>query len=183
MNVTERDTKKGVHWIYVLAGLYVLSAYIAPVMSYFMIKYAEDTLFPWVSLTIPISMGIVNSIVIPTNRYEIGRVRLINCALFIKLALVPLYIVGGLLNVLFFLLMFTPVVIMIFVSPMAITMLSVLGWLYMAGVAPYSLTYLLESGKLRVHNKTLCVIVAILQFFFVADVISVIIMAIKEKQR
>ena len=102
MNVTERDTKKGFHWIYVLAGLYVLSAYIAPVMSYFMIKYAEDTLFPWVSLTIPISMGIVNSIVIPTNRYEIGRVRLINCAIFIKLALVPLYIVGGLLNVLFF---------------------------------------------------------------------------------
>lgn len=174
--------RKQFHPIYLLALFYVISAYLVPVLFNHITEVAEEGSMPLWILAIPVILGAANFMVIKVTGKSIGRDRLLNCAVLVKYLLIPFYIGGGLLNVIFFLLMFTPVVIMVFVSPTVIMLLSITGWLIMAGAAPYFLAYLSESQKQKIHGTALCVIAGILQFFFVADVISVMVLAWKEKR-
>jgi len=79
------------------------------------------------------------------------------------------------------LLMFTPVVIMVFVGPAIAVSLSVIGWLGLLGAAPFSVAYIVRACKEGVHGKALSVFAVIFQFFFSVDVIFVIILAIKDR--
>lgn len=177
------EENKKFHWIYVLALCYVAAVYMAPVLSFLLGNNVEDgSNLPFYPIGIPILLGIINFIIIHAKKDSIGRVRLLKCAVLIKYAMIPIYILGGLLIAICLLLMFTPVVIMVFVGPAVAIMLSFIGWLYMIGTAPYSLAYISESRKNGVHGRILCRAAAILQFFFIADVISIMVLALKEKR-
>lgn len=97
------------------------------------------------------------------------------CTRIIKYALIPFYIVGGLSIAVALLLMFTPVVIMVFIGPTIALLLSAIGWLGLLGAAPFSVAYIVRAYKEGVHGKALSVFAAIFQFFFSMDVIFVII--------
>ena len=177
------EEHKGFHTIYILAALYVASIYLFPFLFFGINGSSSETsdLNAW-PLLIPVILGLINLIVVLLGKNTIGRTQLLNCTVLIKYTLIPFFIIGGLCIAVALLLTFTPVVIMIFVGPTVAITLSVLGWFALVGSAPYSIAYIVKSCKQGIHGKVLSVIAGILQFFFAADVISVIVLALKEKK-
>jgi hypothetical protein len=177
------QNEKGFHPIYILAGLYIFAIYMFPVI-YFTVNRKvgnENNLQMW-PLGLLIMGGLINLFVVITFKNKIGRNRLLNCTILIKYTLIPFYFIGGLAIVIALLLMFTPVVIMIFVGPMVAIVFSILGWIAMVGAAPFSVGYIRMSYKEGTHGKFISVLAGIFQFFFTVDVISIMILALKEKR-
>lgn len=177
------QNEKGFHPIYILAGLYTFAIYMFPVI-YFAVNRKvenENSLQMW-PLGLPIIWGMINLLVVIKFKNRIGRIRLLNCAILIKYTLIPFYFIGGLAIAIALLLMFTPVVIMVFVGPMVAIVFSILGWIAMVGAAPFSIGYIRMSYKEGTHGKFLSVLAGIFQFFFTVDVLSIMILALKEKQ-
>lgn len=177
------ETKKASGAIYIVPVLYVLGMYLLPVMlgGFRNIQGPSDTnLSDWL-LALPIILGLVNLAVVLILGEKISRGQLLICTRIIKYALIPFYFLGGLCIALALLLMFTPVVIMVFVGPTIAVLLSVIGWLGLLGAAPFSVAYIVRACKEGVHGKALSVFAAIFQFFFSLDVIFVIILAIKDR--
>lgn len=174
---------KKFHPIYILAFLYAASVYLFPVI-YFQINrnISDENDIDAMPLLIPLIFGLVNLIVVLLNKNTIDRVYLLNCAVMIKYSLIPFYIIGGLCIAVALLLMFTPIVIMVFVGPAVAVIFSALGWIAMVGSAPYSIAYIVKSYKQGVHGKLLSAAAAVCQFFFTADVISIMVLAVKEKK-
>ena len=176
--------------LYLLSALYIISVYAFLPVWFWMNKdaaaatsqadYSETAVnFP---LAIPFVLGIVNLLAVLILSKRTTCEQMLNCALAIKYALIPVFIAGGLCIVLAILMMFTPVVIMVFVGPMLAFVLTVAGWLIMAGAAPYSIAYLVKASREGIHHKALCIVAGILQFVFTADVISLMVLALKEKK-
>ncbi len=131
---------------------------------------------------LPGLFGIANLVIVIAGKNKITREQLLNCALIIKYSLIPFYIVGGLCIVAALLMSFIPVPFMIFFGPAVAVILAVVGWFAMLGAAPYSIAYLVRSYKEGVHSKAMVIVAGILQFFFTVDVISMMVLALKEKK-
>lgn len=180
------QNRKGCRWIYIMPVLYVLSAYLLPVILLGVGKGIDtDAKSAGYSLCfwgLPILVGILNLIVVLTVGRRATRIQLLNCARIVKYGLTPFFVLGGICIALCILLMFTPVVIMIFVGPVAAFMLSVIGWIVLACGAPYSMAYIVRAYKEKVHGGVLSTFAGIFQFFFVMDVIFLIIQACKDRR-
>lgn len=176
------ETKKASGAIYIVPIVYVLGMYLMPVVLWVMgsTKESANVSGAWV-LALPIILGLVNLAVVLILGEKISRGQLLICTRIIKYALIPFYFLGGLCIALALLLMFTPVVIMVFVGPTIAVLLSVIGWLGLLGAAPFSVAYIVRACKEGVHGKALSVFAVIFQFFFSLDVIFVIILAIKDR--
>ena len=161
------ETKKASGAIYIVPIVYVLGMYLMPVVLWALgstKESADNVSSAWV-LALPIILGLVNLTVVLILGEKISRGQLLICTR-IAVAL---------------LLMFTPVVIMVFVGPAIAVLLSVIGWLGLLGAAPFSVAYIVRACKEGVHGKALSVFAVIFQFFFSLDVIFVIILAIKDR--
>lgn len=172
---------KKFHPIYLMAILYVVMTYLIPVI--FMLTASDQR--PLVSslfMLLPIALGIVNLVITLTCFAKVSRKQFLICSMIVKYALIPFYAVGGLCIAVSLLLAFTPVVVMIFIGPMVAAMLSVMGWIILAGAASYPIAYLVQAKRAGVYGKTFSVVSGILQFFFVADVVFVTVMAICENR-
>ena len=170
------EEKKKFPVIYLLAILYALSAYLGPVAFLIMSDAdAADKVTSWL-FWLPVILGVVNLIVVLAAKSKIERKQLLVCSMIIKYALVPFYLVGGLLIVLCLLLMVTPIVFMVFVGPVMALILGIYGWLILLAAAPFSVAYIVRS------YKALLVISAIMQFFFTMDVIFITVLAIRERK-
>ena len=176
------EKKKKFPVIYLLAILYVLSAYLGPVALLVMPDSGTTGNIASVFFYVPVLLGIVNLIVVLAAKGKIERKQLLVCSMIIKYALIPFYLVGGLLIVLCLLLMVTPIVFMVFVGPMMALILGIYGWVILLGAAPFSLAYIVRSYKGGFHSKALLVISAIMQFFFTMDVIFITVLAVKERK-
>lgn len=180
------ETKKASGAIYIIPIVYVLGMYLMPVILWALGNAEASTDYAnrgWVLalLIIPIILGLVNLAVVLILGKKISRGQLLICTRIIKYALIPFYLLGGLCIAVALLLMFTPVVIMVFVGPAIAILLSAIGWLGLLGAAPFSVAYIVRAYKEGVHGKALSVFAAIFQFFFTMDVIFVIILAIKDR--
>lgn len=176
------EKKKKFPVIYLLAVLYVLSAYLGPVALLAMPDSdAASIITSWL-FWLPVILGVVNLIVVLAAKSKIERKQLLVCSMIIKYALIPFYLVGGLLIVLCLLLMVTPIVFMVFVGPMMALILGIYGWVILLGAAPFSLAYIVRSYKGGFHSKALLVISAIMQFFFTVDAIFITVLAVKERK-
>lgn len=165
----------------VLAILYVILSYASPFVWVRLAGEDADAII-FLILVIPLCMGIVNAIYIRINFQKINRSTLLRCAVIIKYCLIPMYMAGGLLIAVLLLLTFTPVVIMIFLGPFMIAMLSVYGYLTMLGGNAFSLAYIRKAKEEGVHGAFLTTTGMVLQFFFSVDVISLAVLALKEKK-
>ena len=176
------EKKKKFPVIYLLAILYVLSAYLGPVALLAMPDSdAASIITSWL-FWLPVILGVVNLIVVLAAKSKIERKQLLVCSMIIKYALIPFYLVGGLLIVLCLLLMVTPIVIMVFVGPVMALILGIYGWVILLGAAPFSVAYIVRSYKGGFHSKALLIISAIMQFLFTMDVIFITVLAVKERK-
>lgn len=167
-----------------LSILYVLMAYASPFiwLSTATKKVGGMTKESFLILAIPFIMGIIIAIYLKAERQKISRVTLLRCSIIVKYMLIPLYIAGGLLIALFVLLALTPLVIMTFIAPVVAGALGIYGYATMLGGDAFSLAYISKAGEEGVHGKVLCTVGRILQFFFVGDVVSTAVLALKEKK-
>lgn len=192
---------KGFHLLYLWGLFYVIMTYAYPVIAFMTVPRVDGSVnssaeyekmakvqngalgsdLPLVVLVIPVVLLIMSIVIAALSKNSHRRVFLMTAEL-IKYLLIPFYIMGGITIVIFFLLMFTPVVIMIFVSPVVIGILSVLGWISLAGSAPFMIAYLSKAVKDKKLGKPFALLIGFLQFFFAMDVITTIICAIKEKK-
>ena len=176
------EKKKKFPVIYLLAILYVLSAYLGPVALLAMPDSdAASIITSWL-FWLPVILGVVNLIVVLAAKSKMERKQLLVCSMIIKYALIPFYLVGGLLIVLCLLLMVTPIVFMVFVGPMMALILGIYGWVILLGAAPFSVAYIVRSYKGGFHSKALLIISAIMQFLFTMDVIFITVLAVKERK-
>ncbi len=161
--------------IYASAIIYVLSIYLT--IYYYLTHTITHTI-----LCIPILFALVNTLATYINKDQAPSTPFLYATILVKYTLIPLYLLGGFVNVLLFLLAFIPVPFMFMLSPALITILSFFGWIYMLGTLPFSLTYIKRSKENKTHAPTLCTIATICQFFFVLDTIAIMILAFKEKK-
>ncbi|MGN0495915.1 MAG: hypothetical protein ACI4GW_06785 [Lachnospiraceae bacterium] len=168
----------------ILAVLYIILVYAAPIAFFLVLELTSENANALILgfFFVPVVLSVINLIYVKCNYNDISRTALLKCTLLIKYLLIPMYIVGGMLNVLLFFLIFTPVVFMVFVSPVIIGILCFFGWIYMIGGGIFSLAYIIKAAKEGVHGKFLSVIAGVLQFFFTVDVLSMMILSIKEKK-
>lgn len=176
------ENKKKFPVIYLLAVLYVLSAYLGPVALLVMPDSDVASIITSWLFWLPVILGVVNFIVVLAAKSKMDRKQLLVCSMIIKYALIPFYLVGGLLIILCLLLTVTPIVFMVFVGPMMALILGIYGWVILLGAAPFSVAYIVRSYKGGFHSKALLIISAIMQFFFTMDVIFITVLAVKERK-
>ena len=143
------------------------------------------------ALFFPLVITITNTVIAILMNRKIDRRYFLGASLILKYGLIPYFIFGGLLIAVFFLLIFTPVVIMIFVSPPIIIVLSIIGWVSMSESAPFMIVYFVNAAKDGVFDckkvkKTGSVLYAvfgsIMQMFFCLDVAAAVLACFKEKR-
>ncbi len=163
------------------AIVFLIAAYGSILLFSLLMTYASSPLALMI-FAIPSFLGIYNAIYLGRYRSAISRETLLGCSVLIKYGLIPLYIIGGLLICVLILLTFTPIVFMIFVTPVAVTMLSLYGYVTMLAGGVFSFAYLKKAKDDKIHSKWLISLAALFQFFFTMDVISVGALALKEKK-
>lgn len=169
--------------VYIVPVIYVLGMYMMPVLFWIICNMQESTESfdaGWI-MVLPIVLGLINLSVVLILGKRISRVQLLICTRIIKYALIPFYVIGGFCIIVALLLMFTPVVVMIFVGPTIAIVLSAIGWLGLLGAAPFSIAYIVRACSEGVEGMVLSVFAGIFQFFFTLDVIFVIILAVKDR--
>ena len=206
MQATEMETgvqnnEKRFHPLYLWGIIYVLMTYGYPVLWFLTLPKADETVtsdaaykefaraqngalgenLPFVFLGIPIVLLLIN-IILAIAMKKTGRRYFLNTARIIKYLLIPFFIMGGLLILAFFLFMFTPVVIMVFVSPMIMGALAVMGYISMVGSAPLVIAYLSKAAKDKKNGTLWTIVMTIMQFIFGLDVLGTILCVIKEKK-
>lgn len=200
--VVKKEYEKGFHIIYLWGVLYVFLTYAYPVFWYLTLSNVDETVrsdaayetaagaqngilgtyLSLMFLAIPLLLLIANIVIAVMFRNRLDRRYFLNTAVLIKYGLIPFYLLGGCVIAIFALLTFTPVVIMIFIGPMVVGTLSVMGWFSMIGSAPLAFAYLHSSVKDQKHKKVFAVLVGIMQCFFGLDVLGIVISAFKEKK-
>ena len=142
-------------------------------------------------LFFPLLITIANTVIAILCYKKADRRFFLGASLIYKYGLIPYFIVGGLLIAIFFLLIFTPVVIMIFVSPPIIFILSVIGWISLSESAPFMVVYFIKAGREGVFKGknggkagsiAVPIIGSVMQMFFCLDVASAIFACFKEKR-
>ncbi len=177
------ETEKRKNAVCTLAALYVAAIY-GCIIAFFCLIGGDTpaTAANMLVLCLPFGLALISRFYIKKNRDRISRITLLYSGILVKYLLIPMYIAGGGLIALLLLLIFTPVVIMIFVSPILIAVLCFFGWIYMVGGDIFSLAYINKAREEGVHGKGLCTLAKVCQFFFAADVISMMVLALKERK-
>lgn len=167
--------KKGFCLLYIFPLLYVVSIYF---FVFCFMKNPDSALSYMIYL--PLVFGVLNIIVSIVFCKPENRIRMLNAAMLVKCALIPLFVVGGVLVFMSFLLSFIPVPFMIFLGPLLGIMGIVVGWGILVLESPYAISYLHLSSKAKIRSKGMAVFHCILQFFFTLDVIDVMVLSFKE---
>lgn len=184
------EKTKGASLLYAAAALFIAGVYVFVPLFFIVNRGAAETGYDpdtgsqvsSLPLLLPILLGALNLTAVIALRNRCTREQLLNCALAIKYALIPFYVMGALVIGICLLMMFTPVVIMVFIGPTVAVVFSVFGWIIMVCGAPFSIGYLVKAKREGIHHRALCKIAGICQFFFTADVISMMVLAFKERK-
>lgn len=189
--------KGGFHPLYIwsIACVVLTYGYIAlfVISSNFLRSFAgtENSGFPLVFFLFPLFLTVANTIVTVTYGRKIDRRYLLGAALIIKYGLIPYFVFGGMVIAVFFLLIFTPVVIMIFVSPPIIIVLSIIGWVTLTESTPFMVAYFVKGASEGVLSRkgprsaagiVFAIFGCLMQMIFCLDVLAAVICCFKEKR-
>lgn len=175
-----KETKR----MFLISMLYLMSVYGVVLLDLFLInifpglpKFVAFGIFG-----LPLVIGVLGFLYYRKHTENISRTALLTGAVLIKYLLIPLYLFGGLVCLVALLLIFTPLVFMIFAGPMTILFMFVLGVLYLLGGSLFSFAYIMKAHSEKIHGTALTVICTVCQFFFVTDVIAIAVLTLKEKK-
>jgi len=175
-----KDTKI----MFLFAILYLISVY-----GVFPLDILLSKLFPnlpgFVSkllFLIPLLIAVFGFLYFRKHKEEISRSALLTGAVMIKYLLIPWYVFEIMVCLAALLLIFTPLVFMVFAGPMVIWYMFVLGVLYLVGGSLFSLAYIGKARNEGILGTVFSAICAVCQFIFVLDVITMIVMTLKEKK-
>ena len=161
-----------------LAKFYIIVAYIVPIIPI----VTKGAIVSIAFVAVPVCLGIFNGVYLKKNRNFITREVLLQCTIRVKYLLIPMYVVGGLLNTCLIFLTFSPVIIYLFVGPVLVALLSAYGYMIMLGGSAFSFSYIKKSKQDGTHSRIICIATSVLQLVFTFDVLSVAVLAIKEKK-
>lgn len=170
----KKDSK--IRLFYIFPLLYVISVYLLPVFFVLSVEFSDASYLVFV----PVVFGVVNIIVSVIFCKPENRITLFNSTVLVKYALIPFFVIGGMILAAAFLLSFIPVPFMIFVGPFITITGALTGWLVLAFESPYAIAYLRLSAKEGVYTKGVTMLHTILQFFFTLDVIDIMCLTFKE---
>lgn len=165
--------RTGFRPLYSVPILYLASLYACPALAGALSQGAEPAAADSSAasvLLVPICLAFANIAAALVGYQFESRAFLLNSSVLLKYGLVPFFVAGGALVALLALSGLIPVPFMIFVGPPAALTLSVVGWVLMAASSSYSIAYLIAARRDGMHSTASTVINALLQFFFVADV-------------
>ena len=189
--------KGGFHPLYIWSAACVVLTYgyliLFAVSSNFLRSFAatEKSSFPSVFLLLPFILTVANTVVTLTYGRKLDRRYLLGAALILKYGLIPYFVFGGCIIAVFFLLIFTPVIIMIFVSPPIIIVLTILGWVTLTESVPFMVAYFVKGaregalshkGPRSAAGIVFAVFGCIMQMFFCLDVAAAVVCCFKEKR-
>ena len=132
------------------------------------------------SILLPFIMGVVNLITVLTVGRKWTRKTLLNCTLIIKYGLIPFYLIGGSITIGVTVAALFPLPLMALLGLVTIVFL-IFGYGILLGASPYALAYIIKSCKEGKYSKIVAILSGICQFLFSFDVLSMMILTIKEK--
>lgn len=162
---------------YALPILHVVLTY---VFSLLFLRFHDSLVVQGLCFLFPIVMGLVELITVLAVGRKWDRKTLLNASLILKYGLIPFYLVGGETIAMAFIASVFPLPLMIFFG-IVVVVLAAFGYGVFVGTIPYAIAYLAKSRKEGIHSKAVCILCGICQFFFVADVISMMILTLKER--
>ncbi len=158
----------------------VLSVILSYVCLCMVVVFEELNMFVICLAVLLAAMGVINLVVVLTAGRKCSRKTLLNCTLILKYGMIPFYIVDGLLVAGASLIAVFPLPLMILFGFIAVA-LAVFGYIVMLGSAPYAIAYIVRGCKDGVIPTALGVVCGIFQFFFVSDVVSMMVLTIRER--
>ena len=183
METTTKNTEKKFQLMYVWAVMEAVLIYAHIFILSALDKWNVNKPFKLMITFLPVTLLVINLIIVIINFKTLDRTVFLGVAVLIKYILIPLYIVGAVFMALCFLLVFSPVVIMVFVAPVVAIVFTVYGWSVIVAVAPYSVAYLLKARKEGALPAILTKIGIVTQFLFCIDVVTVMILAILRERK
>jgi hypothetical protein len=170
--------------ITLLAILFLLSVYGAPAIAVGLTSLVEKvpSFLSHILFGLPVCVAAISIVYMKQHWEELDRTALLRCAVLVKYLMIPFFVGGVLICLMFLLLMFTPLVFMVFAAPIAILYILGIGWLYMICSSAFSVAYSLKAREEGVHGNVFGVLAIISQFFFVVDVIAMMVLTLKEKK-
>lgn len=164
------------HYLYILAIIYLTTIYMIPALY----LLSMDT--KAFVVLIPMMVTIISAIVVPMIKKDVSKEDLLGATILVKYGMIPFYAVGSLINCLLLLAIVIPLPFMLAMTAVGLILAWMVGWLFMMGSTPFSLTYLSKAKKENSISNSLRITTIICQFFFVADVISIMVLCFKEKK-
>lgn len=183
METTTKNTEKKFQLMYVWAVMEAVLIYAHIFILSALDKWNVNKPFKLMITFLPVTLLVINLIIVIINFKRLDRTVFLGVAVLIKYILIPLYIVGAVFMALCFLLVFSPVVIMVFVAPVVAIVFTGYGWSVIVAVAPYSVAYLLKARKEGALPAILTKIGIVTQFLFCIDVVTVMILAILRERK
>ncbi len=170
--------------ITLFAILFLLSVYGAPAIAVGLTSLVEKipSVISRTIFGLPVCVAAISVVYMKQHWEAIDRTVLLRCAVLVKYLTIPLFAGGVLICLMFLLLMFTPLVFMVFAAPVAIIYILGIGWLYMVCGSAFSAAYGLKAREEGAHGEVFGVLAIISQFFFVVDVIAIMVLTLKEKK-
>lgn len=162
---------------YVLPILYLIISYTFFLFANLFHNVVEIEV---ITFLLPIILGIINLIVVLTAGRKWSRKTLLNCTLIIKYGLIPFYLIGGSITLGVTVMALFPLPLMLLFGLVAAVFLFY-GYVILLGTAPYAIAYIVKSCKGGIHSKSAAIVSGICQFFFVFDVLSMVVLTLKER--
>ena len=163
---------KKFHPIYIFSILYSLYVYSFPFLL-FGVKTDNPSYF-LILIGVLVAFAVFESAVLIIFRKKLSTRTVYTAAIIIKYSLIPFYILLG--NLLTFFMLVPMMMGMVIIVPIT-------GWIMLACAAPFAVTFFNRQRKEHAENKKLCIAGIVCQFFFCADVISLMAASFKMKFR
>lgn len=178
LSTEEWEQQKGFHPFYLFPVMYVASLYLLP----FFVSLGQKVGGLSYLVYLPIVFGILNIIVSIVFCKPENRIMMLNATVLVKYTMIPFFIIGGFMVLVCFLFSFIPVPFMIFLGPTMAILGLITGWFILVFEAPYVISYLHLSSKVKFRPTIMTVLHIVLQFFFGIDVIDVMFLTLTERR-
>ena len=166
----------------VLAWINVIGTYLYPWLLFRESQTSGSESTDITMVLTPLVLGIINLIFVLTHRGKMSSRGLLTASVTIKYGLIPFYVLGGIMIAFCWGISIIPVPFMIFLGPVMVVILTVFGYFSILMAAPVTMAALKKAAEEHRISGAGSVIGRIFQFFFVLDVVTIMVLCYKEKQ-